>query len=212
MNVKENTPAQADTVSPESNDGEVASMAYLIWEERGRTDGHDLEDWLVAEMLLGLGSKQNAQQMERMRCGNDRSGFLRDINEAMLDTALQLFELREDFSKVGQKRRQKVCAFFDSMAEDIEDARGQIEEGSYPHRDCESLLSHSRQLVPIIGGIIGAQRAFSLAHQLHDVWQVEDLFGPDNPMPAHEKPHVLHVLEESSGLLRATAEFIRASS
>ena len=31
---------------------EVATFAYLIWEQRGRTDGHDVDDWLEAEAQL----------------------------------------------------------------------------------------------------------------------------------------------------------------
>jgi hypothetical protein len=31
---------------------EVAQRAYLLYEARGRIDGHDVEDWLVAEKEL----------------------------------------------------------------------------------------------------------------------------------------------------------------
>ncbi len=31
---------------------EVARVAYLLYEERGREDGHDLEDWLKAQEIV----------------------------------------------------------------------------------------------------------------------------------------------------------------
>ena len=31
---------------------EVARVAYALYEQRGRTDGHDCEDWLEAERLV----------------------------------------------------------------------------------------------------------------------------------------------------------------
>jgi hypothetical protein len=30
----------------------VATFAYLIWEQRGRAEGHDMDDWLEAETQL----------------------------------------------------------------------------------------------------------------------------------------------------------------
>ena len=33
---------------------EIALCAYLIWKERGCTDGHDLQDWMEAETQLGV--------------------------------------------------------------------------------------------------------------------------------------------------------------
>ncbi len=39
---------------------EVAQVAYELYEQRGRTDGHDLEDWLRAEEILrGRQAAQN---------------------------------------------------------------------------------------------------------------------------------------------------------
>jgi hypothetical protein len=32
--------------------GQVATCAYFIWVRRGRTDGHELDDWLEAERQL----------------------------------------------------------------------------------------------------------------------------------------------------------------
>ena len=34
---------------------EIASRAYQLWERRGRQDGHDREDWLIAEADLHIG-------------------------------------------------------------------------------------------------------------------------------------------------------------
>ena len=35
------------------NSGDIATRAYDLYLARGRTDGHDLEDWLQAERELG---------------------------------------------------------------------------------------------------------------------------------------------------------------
>lgn len=35
-----------------ADDAEVACVAYGLYEQRGREDGHDLEDWLKAETIV----------------------------------------------------------------------------------------------------------------------------------------------------------------
>jgi hypothetical protein len=37
---------------PDRTREHIASKAYELWESRGRRDGHALEDWLDAEMLV----------------------------------------------------------------------------------------------------------------------------------------------------------------
>lgn len=44
------------------DDGEVARVAYELYERRGREDGHDLEDWVKAEELVR--QRQRAQHAE----------------------------------------------------------------------------------------------------------------------------------------------------
>lgn len=39
--------------APARDDEAVRRLAYAFYEERGRADGHDLEDWLKAEAALG---------------------------------------------------------------------------------------------------------------------------------------------------------------
>lgn len=34
---------------PDDYGNEIAEVAYSYWETRGRVDGHDVEDWLMAE-------------------------------------------------------------------------------------------------------------------------------------------------------------------
>ena len=43
---------RATTASPSIDPGEVARVAYELYEQRGRSDGHDCEDWLKAEALV----------------------------------------------------------------------------------------------------------------------------------------------------------------
>ncbi len=41
-----------------SSDGvqaRIATLAYLLYEQRGREDGHDMEDWIQAERTILAG-------------------------------------------------------------------------------------------------------------------------------------------------------------
>ena len=37
---------------PPLDDAEVARVAYALYEQRDRADGHDLDDWLQAEGMV----------------------------------------------------------------------------------------------------------------------------------------------------------------
>ena len=39
---------QQQTVATGDHTSEIAEVAYRYWESRGREDGHDMEDWLMA--------------------------------------------------------------------------------------------------------------------------------------------------------------------
>ena len=41
-------PQATSSIDPQ----EVSRMAYELYEQRGREDGHDLEDWLKAERIV----------------------------------------------------------------------------------------------------------------------------------------------------------------
>ena len=41
-----------------SDSGEVAQVAYELYVQRGRVDGHDLEDWLRAEQIVRARAKR----------------------------------------------------------------------------------------------------------------------------------------------------------
>ncbi len=43
----------------------IAVVAYRLYEQRGRHDGHDVEDWLMAERLVvGTGKGSTAEMKE----------------------------------------------------------------------------------------------------------------------------------------------------
>jgi hypothetical protein len=52
------TTAQRDTDTPETgvSELEISRLAYEIYEQRGRTDGAQLDDWLRAEQQLRSGA------------------------------------------------------------------------------------------------------------------------------------------------------------
>ena len=41
-----------DTRQARPTRAEIAQLAYGMWEANGRQDGHDVEDWLLAEQQL----------------------------------------------------------------------------------------------------------------------------------------------------------------
>jgi len=52
---KKSAPASAFPAPSELAEGmweRISAKAYQLWEERGRRDGHDLEDWYDAEGIV----------------------------------------------------------------------------------------------------------------------------------------------------------------
>lgn len=134
-----------------------------------------------------------------------------DIIGTLLDVALKLFGFRKELSQARQNRKQQVADFLLSIAGNIETVSTEIKKGNYPHGTCQTLLSHSQQMVPAIGDLIGEQQANELAGQLKEVWEIESLFKELDPKPPEEKQRSLHVLDQCAGLFRATADFVRVS-
>jgi DUF2934 family protein len=50
-NTREKPPTSAQG-EPQNLEEQIRCRAYELYEERGREDGHDLEDWLRAEELV----------------------------------------------------------------------------------------------------------------------------------------------------------------
>ncbi|HYL12001.1 MAG TPA: DUF2934 domain-containing protein [Terriglobales bacterium] len=56
---KEPTTTQTANVVTDPNlEQEIRRRAYALYEERGREDGHDIEDWLRAEAEIGAAAQQ----------------------------------------------------------------------------------------------------------------------------------------------------------
>jgi Protein of unknown function (DUF2934) len=54
-------PANVATESHSNIEEEIRRLAYKLYEERGREDGHDLDDWLRAEAgIIGFAVKTAA--------------------------------------------------------------------------------------------------------------------------------------------------------
>ena len=43
-------------------EGEIARLAYHLYEARGRGDGHDLDDWVLAERELTRGANEDTTE------------------------------------------------------------------------------------------------------------------------------------------------------
>ena len=46
-------------------EGEIARLAYHLYEARGRGDGHDVDDWVLAERELTRDSYENAVESDQ---------------------------------------------------------------------------------------------------------------------------------------------------
>ncbi len=58
--------ATSNGQQPAADAQEVARIAYQLYEQRGRLDGYDMEDWLQAEVLV---RRQNPRR--RLVCRTD---------------------------------------------------------------------------------------------------------------------------------------------
>jgi hypothetical protein len=61
---------------------QVARLAYRLYEARGRSDGHDIEDWLTAEARLTEGRVAEGLDFAVARPGTERSGTTRRATRA----------------------------------------------------------------------------------------------------------------------------------
>ena len=134
-----------------------------------------------------------------------------DIIGTLLDVALKLFGLRDSLSKARRERKQEVADFLNSIAKNIEDASASLKQGIYPHGTCQILLLHSQQMVPAIGDLVGVPQATELGNQLREVWEIEGLHAELGSKPSQERRRSLHVLDQSAGLFKATADLVRVS-
>ncbi len=56
----ERNPRKLQKNQPRDQEEQVRHRAYQIYEERGREDGHDLDDWLKAENEIAAKHAQTA--------------------------------------------------------------------------------------------------------------------------------------------------------
>jgi Protein of unknown function (DUF2934) len=55
-----NPPPGVGTTAPSSREARVREQAYALYEARGKTEGHALDDWLEAEARVGRPSRPAA--------------------------------------------------------------------------------------------------------------------------------------------------------
>ena len=48
----QNKPAVSTSAEPKALEDQIRARAYELYEERGKEEGHDLDDWLRAEAEL----------------------------------------------------------------------------------------------------------------------------------------------------------------
>lgn len=53
-------PATSALVEPETLEDQIRARAYELYEERGKEEGHDLDDWLRAEAELTSNKHRSA--------------------------------------------------------------------------------------------------------------------------------------------------------
>jgi Protein of unknown function (DUF2934) len=53
-------PARSAFVAPENLEDRIRTRAYELYEERGKEDGHELDDWLRAEAEVTSSERRSA--------------------------------------------------------------------------------------------------------------------------------------------------------
>ena len=53
-------PVTSALVAPENLEDRIRARAYELYEERGKEDGHDLDDWLRAEAEVTSSERRSA--------------------------------------------------------------------------------------------------------------------------------------------------------
>ena len=61
--------------------GRVAVLAYSMYEQRGRQDGHDIEDWIEAEKTVAVDHEKSVFTDDLLRINRDYRGLLERFSE-----------------------------------------------------------------------------------------------------------------------------------
>ncbi|MCL5097115.1 MAG: DUF2934 domain-containing protein [Candidatus Omnitrophica bacterium] len=61
------------TQKPISNEGEIARLAYSLWEKDGRQSGRDMEYWLAAELQLRAASAEPSVQAKAAHAAPEKA-------------------------------------------------------------------------------------------------------------------------------------------
>ena len=129
--------------------------------------------------------------------------------DLLLKLAQSIFGLRKDFQQADLAKRGRAADFLSAIAEAIELTGAQLREGRYPAGSCQQLLVFSEEMPGVLGGIIGAQKATAFGAELKAVHAIEQLHGELSSLTEPEREARLRKLDETAGLLRATAACIR---
>lgn len=133
------------------------------------------------------------------------------VIETILTVARKLFDLRGQLAKVQQERKAQVTDLLESIAQIIEDANASLQEGIYPHGQCEELPSQAENMCAAISDLIGISKASELADQLKGICEIEQLYEEFSCTSQKEQARKLSALYQAAGLLRATAAFVKVS-
>jgi hypothetical protein len=129
--------------------------------------------------------------------------------ELLLKLAQGIFGLRKDFQQADIAKRGRAADFLSKIAEAIEMTAAQLREGRYPAGACQQLLVFSEEMTGVMGDIIGAEKAATFAKELKAVHEVEQLYGELKSLAESERDVRLRKLDETAGLLRATAACLK---
>ena len=134
-----------------------------------------------------------------------------DMIDSLLSIGQKLFGFRETLATAKKQRKADVSDFLSTIATCIEETSALLAQGQYPGGKCQELLFHSQHMEQAIGDLIGSRQAQDLGAQLAEVHQIEMLHAKLGQLPADERVRRLSVLDQSAGLIRATAAFVKVS-
>jgi hypothetical protein len=131
-----------------------------------------------------------------------------DIISLLLEVGKSLFEMKGKFDSVARERRRDVADYYERIGKTLEEVAATLEEGEFPHGNCEKMRVYAEQLPGTIGDVIGGAAASELAAKLMEAHKVEALFAElDGAADRDEK---LAELEKAAGYFEASADSLRA--
>jgi hypothetical protein len=131
-----------------------------------------------------------------------------EIANKIFVIASGVFGLRDRFKSAKKDRRNAISAYFLKLSETLSRAATSLENGVYPHGDCQAMLTYSQMFSSTIGGVIDPKLAQEWQDALISAHRLESL----SQAGQKEREEVIAKLRGSAGMFEAVAYSLRAAA